>query len=249
MQHHKHVAHRFFIGLSLNGLWINGRERRPKHEHVVREALAFGDLGLLDLEDHYLSTPKKVVALFRWGVAACGAYWILRSNDDVFLRLEPTMHLLSRHAPANVMMGLMIDGNSMHVPRPEHYNATKESLYLQTKAWAFTHSDYPSEALPTFAQGNAMVLSRDLAFEVAEVARRPWFRLMADDVMVALLTARFAPLRVVVAADYEFHGSYTTCHDAALWNFNIHPEHMYDLFHNTLFGRRPCEGIVRFCCG
>ena len=189
------------------------------------------------------------MAVFKWGVENCGSYWILRSNDDVYLRLDLTLSTLSRHPPANMMMGLIIDGETMTVPRPEHYNDTQESLFRRTKSWVFSHSDYPSDAVPSFPQGNSMVLTRDLAMEVAEVSRRPWFRLMADDVMVALLVARFAPLTLRVPVDYEFHGLYTKCRDSSMWHFNIHPEHMYDLHHNAILGRGPCDGIQRFCCG
>jgi hypothetical protein len=44
---------------------------------------------------------------------------------------------------------------------------------------------------------------------VAEVARRPWTKLMADDIFVALLTSRFRMEEIHVNADYDFHGTYT----------------------------------------
>jgi hypothetical protein len=238
------IATKFFIGVDLGQ-----PSDREKHEMTVREALMFGDIGILNLHDHYLSTPKKVVALFRWGVEECGAYWVLRSNDDVYLRIPPTLQLLMQHPPANVMMGLMIDGSRMSVPRPEHFDSTQADLYVNHKVWAFSRSDYPSDTFPIFPQGNAVILSRDLAAEVASIARKPWFRLMADDVMIALVVARFDPIKIPVRADYEFEGKYTGCHDDALWHFNIHPEHMYDLFHNGQLNYRQCDGILRFCCG
>ena len=71
-------------------------------------------------------------------------------------------------------------------------------IYKATKSWTFDRIDYPSDAVPTFAQGNALVLSRDLATEIADLARRPWFRLMADDVMVALVVAKFRPHELIV---------------------------------------------------
>ena len=225
------------------------RSRMRRRVALTREAAAYGDIALLDMEDHYMATPRKVVSIFRWGVEACGAYWVLRANDDVFLRLEPTLTLLQSSPPANIYMGLMVDGRSMSVPRPEHYNDTKENIYKATKSWTFERVDYPSDAVPNFAQGNAMVLSRDLAAELADLARRPWFRLMADDVMVALVVAKFRPYELVVRADYEFEGLYTACHDDALWHFNIHPEHMYDLYHAWQLGLPPCHAVERFCCG
>ena len=36
--------------------------------------------------------------------------------------------------------------------------------------------------------------------------------------------------RVDVAVDYELEGQWTRCRDDAVWHFNIHPEHMYDLW-------------------
>ena len=63
------------------------------------------------------------------------------------------------------------------------------------------------------------------------------------------LLAKFHPREIAVQADYDFHGTYTKCRDDALWHFNIHPEHMYDLYHNHIMGYNPCQGIVRFCCG
>ena len=44
---------------------------------------------------------------------------------------------------------------------------------------------------------------------MAEVARRPWTKLMADDIFVALLTSRFRMEEIHVNADYDFHGTYT----------------------------------------
>mmetsp|Transcript_40951 Transcript_40951/g.82628 ORF Transcript_40951/g.82628 Transcript_40951/m.82628 type:complete len:475 (-) Transcript_40951:406-1830(-) len=238
------VVWKFFIGIDLKN-----REDREKNEVTLQEALAFGDIALLNLEEHYLSTPKKVIAVFRWGVEKCGAYWVLRSNDDVYLRLKPTILLLSLHPPANTMMGLMIDGKQMTIPRPEHFGSTQADLYKERKVWAFSRSDYPSDTFPVFPQGNAIILSRDLAAEVASIARFPRFRLMADDVMIALVLARFNPIEVSIDADYEFEGKYTRCHNEALWHFNIHPEHMYDLYHNWRLNLLPCDGIDRFCCG
>ena len=94
-----------------------------------------------------------------------------------------------------------------------------------------------------------MIACRDLAFEVADLARRPWFRLMADDVMVALVVAKYHAQEVPVSVDYEFEGLYTQCHDGSVWHFNVHPEHMYDVYHNELMGYPPCRNISRFCCG
>ena len=88
------MAYRFFLGLSLEDLARDPHLDGEKHHQrrlLMQEVLAHGDKAFLNLKDHYLSTPRKAVAIFRWGVEQCGAYWVLRSNDDVFLRLAPTL--------------------------------------------------------------------------------------------------------------------------------------------------------------
>lgn len=230
------------------------------YKPLMSEVLAYGDIGLLNLEDHYLSTPKKVISLFKWGVEKCGAYYILRSNDDVYIRLDETITRLTAKKegliPSNIMMGLYIYGNTMTVPRPETYKSTQEQLYEKYKVWAFTLSDYPTETFPNFLQGNGLILSRDFAQELSNKAKEPWFRLMADDIMIALIlqhkiSQNHQNTNIIsdFQIDYEFEGLYTLCHNDAMWHFNIHPEHMYDLYHNQLLGNSPCDGIIRFCCG
>ena len=173
----------------------------------------------------------------------------MRCNDDVFLRLEPTLNLLRSYPPVNLIMGLMVEGSSMRVPRPEDYGMTQQEIFQATKSWTFPVHEYPSNAVPTFAQGNAIVLTRDLAEEVGSLARKPWMTLTADDILLALIVGKFQPFRLIVKVDYEFEGLYTGCHNESLWHFNIHPEHMYDLFHSWHLDFPPCHSIVRFCCG
>lgn len=141
------IAARFFIGLPLTSFTSTAtaaatgaagagaeedEEEDPQEQlAVVAEALAFGDVAFLNLADHYMATPVKVASLFKWGVQQCGAWWVLRANDDVYLRLPDTMRALAAHPPANVVAGLFLDGANMHVPRPEHYGSTQVQQKLQ----------------------------------------------------------------------------------------------------------------------
>ena len=167
------------------------------------------------------------------------------SNNNSIARAT-YIHALIGVRPSTPLFSSLLLG---HAHARAHVITSQEGLYERTKSWTFTRADYPSNAVPTFPQGNALVLTRDLAAEVAQVADQPWLRLMADDVLVALVLRRFRPYELVARADYEFHGTYTACNDASLWHFNIHPEHMYDLWHNWLLRQPSCRGITRFCCG
>ena len=88
---------------------------------------------------------------------------------------------------------------------------------------------YPADSYPSFAQGNAYILSRDLARHVALMtSSRP----LPDDVEVGLLIDSVTGgnfVRVDVEADYATEGRWSPCRPASAWHFNLHPEHMYDL--------------------
>ena len=97
------------------------------------------------------------------------------------------------------------------------------------KAWVVSRAAYPADRYPPFAQGNAYILSRDLARHVATMtSSRP----LPDDVEVGLLIDGVTGgnfVRVDVEADYATEGRWSPCRPESAWHFNLHPEHMYDL--------------------
>ena len=108
----------------------------------------------------------------------CGAWYVLRANDDVYLRLEDTASLLFRAGPpSRIYGGLFVDGSSMSVPRSATIPAAPPGVDTRawvkaTKAWVVSRSAYPADTYPNFAQGNAYVLSSDLGERVAALGDR-----------------------------------------------------------------------------
>mmetsp|Transcript_13665 Transcript_13665/g.16522 ORF Transcript_13665/g.16522 Transcript_13665/m.16522 type:complete len:212 (-) Transcript_13665:59-694(-) len=118
----------------------------------------------------------------------------------------------------------------MQVPRLDFVSTNPTDVLQAFKAWTLDTNQYPAYTYPLFAQGNAYILSRDLALSLAE---RPnlWPNL-PDDITAGLhvdaLTAGHFR-RIDIPTDYELEGKWATCSDNAIWHFNIHPEHMYHL--------------------
>jgi hypothetical protein len=92
-------------------------------------------------------------------------------------------------------------------------------------------------------QGNAYVLSRDLAEEVAAVCERPWIKLIADDVLVGMLVAKLNPRFLDWKADMVFNSDNTQCTDGADHHFNVPPKAMFALYDNHKRKVPQCNGI------
>ena len=165
------TVHKFFIAEPEGGIG-----QLP--QRVLWEAVLYDDIIILPFTDSYSKTPIKSVALYNWGVTVCGAWYVLRANDDVYLDLRGVMETAYSVVPSRVMAGLVIDGSSMRIPRPEHHGLSGRSgqkeLLEKHRAWTFLREDWPCDRVPTFVQGNAVLLSQDLAFAVGKLKDEPW---------------------------------------------------------------------------
>ena len=74
------------------------------------------DIHIVNVTESYKATWHKVRAIFHWGAHTCGAWYVLRANDDVYLRLEATVSgLYKAGPPSRVYAGLFVDPSTMHV--------------------------------------------------------------------------------------------------------------------------------------
>ena len=80
------VAYAFFVGLDGEG--GVGRE-------LEREATEYGDIVIVNKTDTYANMMYKAVSIFRYGSRVCGSTYVMRSNDDVYLRLGVVLSDLS----------------------------------------------------------------------------------------------------------------------------------------------------------
>jgi hypothetical protein len=271
--HYNNTAHR----LAARQTWLS-LPHSPSHSSVTKffiamppegvhalsqatlvEALAFDDILLLPFPDSYSKTPIKSVALFAWGVEIVGASFVLRANDDVYLDLRPTMATLYATVPSRVIAGHLISGKAMRIPRPEHHGLKgregQKTLLTHHRAWTFTYDDWACDAVPDFAQGNAVLLSSDLAYQVGKL-RHDGFRkleFVADDILVGLIVDQVVgdnKRSVSVPTGYVHEGGWVTCADDNEWFFNIHPEYNYKLHENIVNHLPKCNHVdLIMCCG
>jgi len=148
----------------------------------------------------------------------------------------------------------MIPGLSMRIPRPTNFGqpATREGqkhLLDNHHAWTFLKHDWPSDACPTFAQGNAVILSNDLALAVGRLVEEvPWRRLtfVADDILIGQIVDQSVGSNVHhlhFPTSYDHEGSKLTCDSTAEWFVNIKTEVIYELHANVLEGKDKCRGM------
>jgi hypothetical protein len=67
---------------------------------VELEMLLHGDIKIVNATDTYENMIHKVFDIFEFGVKACGSTYVLRSNDDVYLRLGVVLKQVSRERRA-----------------------------------------------------------------------------------------------------------------------------------------------------
>ncbi|KAJ1451316.1 galactosyltransferase-domain-containing protein [Pelagophyceae sp. CCMP2097] len=220
---------RFFVALQPGGVVPGGLLLEM---HQERDVLA------LNFTESYKRTVHKALAIFKWGTSACNAWYVLRCNDDIYLRLGATLKMVyGAGPPTRVYAGKFLTG--MRVPRfealPQPPPGADAADWLQAaKAWTVGRAAYPADEYPTFAQGNAYIVSRDIAISMARAADGAFgdASQLPDDVLMGLVvdSVTAGNFRAVsIPTDYELEGRWTSCSDGALWHFNLHAEHMRDI--------------------
>ncbi|GMH88345.1 hypothetical protein TrVE_jg7357 [Triparma verrucosa] len=251
-ENHKYFTHKFFLALPAS-------ERLSDLPlQVLLEAIYFRDIMIQPFPDSYLKTPIKSISLFDHGVRAVGAYYILRVNDDVYVDLDKVFEGLKSIVPSRVYGFLNVEGDEMRIPRPRYFGVEdgregQERLLKENRAWTFLEEDYFSDAVPNFCQGNAIILSQDLAIKIATLKDMPWVRKerVADDILIAVTLGGGEFRRPDVGKiGYEHEGKFVRCNSGdGIW-YNIHPEYFYALHENKISGQDWCHGLDEvLCCG
>ena len=77
--------------------------------HIITEMNTHHDILLLPLVDTYSGMIHKVLSLFSFSQKQCSAFYTLRSNDDVYLRLEDVFDTLKSVQPVGVYAGYFLN--------------------------------------------------------------------------------------------------------------------------------------------
>jgi hypothetical protein len=246
---------RFFLGTASDG---------SVPAAVRTEARIHGDIEVLAARDTYDDIVFKAVGIFLWGARRCGAAFSLRVNDDVYLRLPALLAQLRQLPPVRILAGHIVPRGAAIVVRPHDVApagvtgplpaagevcAPGSACEVTARKAVSQHvvgiGQYPSTEYPAFAQGNCVILSRDLAEAVAHIAdmERKAQPLFADDLLVGLTVATFRPELIHFQADLSFHSGETRCSEGAISHYDIGPRSMRMLYANDLAGRRHCAEL------
>lgn len=144
------VAVRFFVGLHKNQL-VN--------EELWDEARTYGDVQLMPIVDYYSLITWKTLAICIYGTNAVSAKYVMKTDDDAFVRVDEVLSSLER---ANVTRGLLY-GRINHNDQP-HRNPDSK--------WFISPEEWPEEVYPPWAHGPGYVVSGDIAKAIHKLHKK-----------------------------------------------------------------------------
>ncbi|XP_037436662.1 hydroxyproline O-galactosyltransferase GALT5-like [Triticum dicoccoides] len=133
------VVARFFVAL---------HARKEVNLELKKEAEYFGDIVIVPFMDSYDLVVLKTVAICEYGVRAVSAKYIMKCDDDTFVRLNAVMAEVKK----------IPTGRSFYIG-----NMNYRHNPLRIGKWAVTYEEWPEEDYPTYANGPGYVISADIA--------------------------------------------------------------------------------------
>ncbi|CAI0545409.1 unnamed protein product [Linum tenue] len=162
------VAVRFFVALN---------PRKEVNAVLKKEADYFGDIVILPFMDRYELVVLKTIAICEFGVKNVSAAYIMKCDDDTFVRVETVLKEIdhvSRKKP--LYMGNL---NLLHRP-------------LRNGKWAVTFEEWPESVYPPYANGPGYVVSSDIAnFIVSQHSNRSLRLFKMEDVSMGMWVEQF----------------------------------------------------------
>ncbi|XP_050219302.1 hydroxyproline O-galactosyltransferase GALT3 [Mercurialis annua] len=134
------VAVRFFIGLHKNS---------QVNFELWKEAQAYGDVQLMPFVDYYSLISLKTIAICIMGTKILPAKYIMKTDDDAFVRIDEVLSSLKEKSSNALLYGLIAYDSTPHRDKDSKW-------YVSEKEWP--HSSYPP-----WAHGPGYVISRDIA--------------------------------------------------------------------------------------
>ncbi|KAK1359767.1 hydroxyproline O-galactosyltransferase GALT6 [Heracleum sosnowskyi] len=162
------VVARFFV--ALNG-------RKEVNFDLKKEAEFFGDIVIVPYMDNYDLVVLKTVAICEYGVHTVAAKYIMKCDDDTFVRLDAVIREANKVA----------DNRSLYVGNINYYHKP-----LRTGKWAVTYEEWPEEDYPPYANGPGYIISSDIAqFIVSEFENHKLRLFKMEDVSMGMWVEKF----------------------------------------------------------
>ncbi|KAJ6718467.1 BETA-13-GALACTOSYLTRANSFERASE GALT1 [Salix purpurea] len=134
------VAVRFFIGLHKNS---------QVNLELWKEALVYGDIQLMPFVDYYSLISLKTIAICIMGTKILPAKYIMKTDDDAFVRIDQVLTSLKEKPTNGLLYGRISFDSSPHRDRDSK--------------WYISNEEWPHDAYPPWAHGPGYIISRDIA--------------------------------------------------------------------------------------
>ncbi|XP_023540320.1 hydroxyproline O-galactosyltransferase GALT3 [Cucurbita pepo subsp. pepo] len=134
------VAVRFFIGFDKNA---------QVNWELWREVEAYGDIQLMPFVDYYSLITLKTIAICIYGTKILPAKYIMKTDDDAFVRIDEVLSGLKSRPASGLLYGLISFDSS-----PDRDKDSK---------WHISMEEWPNATYPPWAHGPGYVISRDIA--------------------------------------------------------------------------------------
>lgn len=216
------VAVRFFVGLHVN---------QRVNEELWNEARTYGDVQLVPFVDYYSLITWKTVAICIFGTNIVSAKYVMKTDDDAFVRVDEVMASLDR---INVTHGLLyglINSDS----RPHRSPDSK---------WFISPEEWPEETYPPWAHGPGYVVSHDVANAISQRHQSGLLKMFRlEDVAMGLWIADLKKQGLEVKYENEPRVYNEGCRDGYVVAHYQGPREMLCLWQKLEQKKRA------FCCG
>ncbi|KAG2679084.1 hypothetical protein I3760_11G034500 [Carya illinoinensis] len=169
------VVARFFVALS---------GRKEVNVELKKEAEFFGDIVIVPYIDNYDLVVLKTVAICEYGVRTVSAKYIMKCDDDTFVRVDAVFNEAKK----------VPEGRSLYIGNINYYHTP-----LRYGKWAVTYEEWPEEDYPPYANGPGYILSSDIAhFIVSQFERHKLRMFKMEDVSMGMWVEQFNSTKPVV---------------------------------------------------
>ncbi|KAK3149027.1 hypothetical protein QOZ80_3AG0211940 [Eleusine coracana subsp. coracana] len=168
------VVARFFVAL---------HGRKEVNVELKKESEYFGDIVVVPFMDSYDLVVLKTIAICDYGVHVVSARYIMKCDDDTFVRLESVMAEVNK----------VRKGESLYIGNMNYHHKP-----LRSGKWAVTYEEWPEEDYPIYANGPGYVISSDIADSILSEFVDHKLRLFKmEDVSMGMWVERFNNTRPV----------------------------------------------------
>lgn len=206
-------------------VFLLGKSNRSEiNSDIKSEARLFNDIMLLNFTDSYDNLVIKVLSGLRWAFMNGNARFILKADDDVYVRVPRLISWLNEFG-SNKFYGGYIHKPGAHVNR---FN-TSDTMNL------IAEDCYPKERYPSYASGPVYVLSSDaIPFLFHNMHR--WKVFPVEDAYLGLL-AETSGIKPVIIPGIQIYSS-RTYPGVCQWASLIAVGHYFDSTDIWLLHRR-----------